>query len=76
MEMVMENDITKLSKTFKLYSEEDALARIREYKDNQMEGGYVLSSYKNDYKCKKDRKTGDIVDEYWLVTVNMKMEIE
>ena len=50
-------------------SEQRAMDIIENYKNNQLNEGYTLTKYKTTYKCKKDRKTGDIVDEYWLVSV-------
>ena len=35
-----------------------------------------LPKYNTTYKCKKDRKTGDILDEYWLVLVTKEHEVE
>lgn len=60
---------------FKVDSEQLAMDTIEEYKSNQLTGGYVLTKSSTTYKCKKDRKTGDIVDEYWLVSITMEHEV-
>lgn len=61
--------------TFKVDSEQLAMDTIEEYKNNQNIEGYILTKYNTTYKCKKDRKTGDIVDEYWLVSVTKEYEV-
>ena len=40
-----------------------------------MAEGYTLLKYKNDYKSKKDRKTGEIVDEWWIVEITKGYEV-
>ena len=60
---------------FKVSSEQLAIDTIEEYKSKQNEG-YILTKYNTTYKCKKDRKTGDILDEYWLVLVTKEHEVE
>ena len=61
--------------TFKVDSEQLAMDTIEEYKNNQNIEGYTLTKYNTTYKCKKDRKTGDIIDEYWLVSVTKEYEV-
>lgn len=60
---------------FKVDSEQLAMDTIEEYKSNQAVEGYTLTKYNTTYKCKKDRKTGSISDEYWLVTVTKEHEV-
>lgn len=60
---------------FKVDSEQLAMDTIEEYKSNQAVEGYTLTKYNTTYKCKKDRKTGGISDEYWLVTVTKEHEV-
>lgn len=60
---------------FKVDSEQLAMDTIEEYKNGQLEEGYVLTNYKTTYKSKKDRKTGEIVNEYWLVSVTKEHEV-
>lgn len=67
--------MTKETLTFRVDGEEEAMQLIETYKANQHSEGYTLLKYKNDYKCKKDRKTGSIVDEYWIVEVSKGYEV-
>lgn len=60
---------------FKVDSEQGAMDTIEEYKANQLTEGYTLTKYNTIYKSKKDRKTGEIVDEYWLVSVTKEHEV-
>lgn len=60
---------------FKVDSEQLAMDTIEQYKDQQQEGAYTLTKYNTTYKSKKDRKTGEIVDEYWLVSVTKEYEV-
>ena len=60
---------------FKVDSEQLAMDTIEQYKDNQATEAYTLTKYNTTYKSKKDRKTGEIVDEYWLVSVTKEYEV-
>ena len=60
---------------FKVDSEQLAMDTIEEYKNNQSVEGYTLTKYNTTYKSKKDRKTSEIVDEYWLVSVTKEYEV-
>ena len=56
-------------------SEEESTATTEEYKTNAHEKGYMVTNSKVDYKVKKDRKTGDIVDENWVTKVTITYDI-
>ena len=60
---------------FKVNSEQLAMDTIEEYKNNQVTDGYTLTKYNTTYKSKKDRKTHEIVDEFWLVSVTKEYEV-
>ena len=60
---------------FKVNSEQLAMDTIEEYKNNQIDNGYTLTKYDTTYKCKKNRKTQEIEDEYWLVKVTKEYEV-
>ena len=60
---------------FKVNSEQLAMDTIEEYKNNQATDDYTLTKYNTTYKSKKDRKTGEIIDEYWLVSVTKEYEV-
>lgn len=61
--------------TFKIDSEQEAMDTIEKYKDNQTVENYTLTKYNTTYKCKKDRKTSEIVDEYWMCVVTKEYEV-
>jgi len=56
-------------------SEQEAMDLIEAYKEKQIEEGYTLTKYNTVYKSKKDRKTHEIIEEYWVVTVTKKFEV-
>ena len=60
---------------FKVDSEQLAMDTIEQYKDEQVSGNYTLTKYNTTYKSKKNRKTGEIEDEYWLVSVTKEYEV-
>lgn len=60
---------------FKIDSEEEATQTIEEYKNNQLTGNYTLTKYNTTYKSKKDRKTKEIVEEYWLTSITKEYEV-
>lgn len=60
---------------FKVDSEQLAMETIEEYKNNQAVDGYTLTKYNTTYKSKKDRKTHEIIDEFWLVSVTKEYEV-
>lgn len=60
---------------FKVDSEQMAMETIEEYKNNQSVDGYILTKYNTTYKSKKDRKTHEIIDEFWLVSVTKEYEV-
>ena len=60
---------------FKVDSEQLAMDTIDEYKANQITQQYTLTKYNTTYKCKKDRKTGELTDEFWLVSITKEYEV-
>lgn len=61
--------------TFKVDSEQEALNIIEECKEKQRTEGYTLTKYNTVYKSKKDRKTQEIIDEYWLASTTKEYEV-
>lgn len=61
--------------TYKTDSEQEALDIIEECKSKQREDNYTLTKYNTVYKSKKDRKTGELVEEYWLATTTKEYEV-
>lgn len=62
--------------TYQIDNEEEAMSTIEDFKSRQLPEGYTLTKYKTDYKVKKDRKTGEITDEKWIVVVEKTYEVE
>ena len=71
----MDKQLKTETLTFKVDSEQLAMETIEQYKDNQITEGYTLTKYNTPYKSKKDRKTHEIVEEYWLVSVTKEYEV-
>lgn len=67
----MMRDLVKQMYTYNVYSEKDATQTVEEFKDRQDEEGYTVTKTKVDYKVKKDRKTGEIVEEKWIVEITI-----
>ena len=68
-------DLVKKTMTYYTYSESEATATVEEYKANQTNEGYTVLKTKIDYKPKKDRKTGEIIDEKWVVEITMSYDV-
>ena len=67
--------LRKVTYEYDISSEEESTATIEEYKTNALEKGYMVTNSKVDYKVKKDRKTGDIVDENWATKVTVAYNV-
>jgi hypothetical protein len=50
-------------------TEEEATALIDDFKARANKEGYTVTKTKVDYKTKKDRKTGEITEEWYNVEV-------
>jgi hypothetical protein len=66
----------KETKVYRIETEQEAAEAVEQFRQDQMKGGYTVG--KNGYvmKVKKDRKTGEIVEQYALLTVEKKYEVE
>lgn len=67
--------LRKVTYEYDISSEEESTATIEEYKTNALEKGYMVTNSKVDYKVKKDRKTGEIVDENWVTKVTVAYDV-
>ena len=70
--------MTQMIKTTYVYnadSEQASADLIEKYKDEQIEKGYVVTNSKVDYKSKKDRKTGEIIEEKWVTSITISYEV-
>ena len=63
--------LRKRTDEYDIDSEKEAAATVEEYKEKQYEEGYTVLKTKIDYKAKKDRKTGEIVDENWVTSITV-----
>lgn len=62
--------LTKVASTYICYSEMEAENLIADMKkDTECKVEHSMK-----YKAKKDRKTGDIIEEEWVVTITKKYE--
>lgn len=71
----MQGTMTKKTEVYRVYKEQDATALVEEYKAKAVENGYTVLKTKIDYKTKKDRKSGEIVEEWWMVEVTVSYEV-
>lgn len=56
-------------------TEEEATALIDDFKARANKEGYTVTKTKVDYKTKKDRKTGEITEEWYNVEVTYVYDI-
>ena len=61
--------------TYVCSTEQSAINKIEDAKAKQFEENYTLTKYNTAYKSKKDRKTGEILYEYWLCTITKEFEV-
>ncbi len=65
-------ELMKTTDVYRVDNEEQAIALIGEFKDNQLNGGYTLT--KSGYVLKTKKQKGEIVDSWAVVTVERSME--
>lgn len=58
--------------TYRVQTENDAIALIEDLKAKQNAEGYEV--VKNGYDRKQKRQKGEVIDEYWLVTISRVFE--
>lgn len=64
-------DLIKTTNVYNCYSEQQAMNLIEEAKqDNSCKVEHSIK-----YKAKKDRKTGEIVEEIWQATITKKFDV-
>lgn len=66
---------TKWVKTCRCDTENEANSVVDNWKNRAIKEGFTITKTKVDYKTKKDRKTGEIVEEWWMVEVTISYEI-
>lgn len=65
------NEINAITVKCKFDTEERAKSIVERFRSNQLYGNYNLSDSRIKYKCKKDRKTNEIIEEYWDTTLQI-----
>lgn len=70
----MNKFLLKEQKVYQVDSEEDGKKLIEEFSAGQFTNGYKLVKSACDYKNKKVK--GEIVEEWYLVTVTLSYEVE
>lgn len=71
--MVGVSELIKETKTWRVEHEEDAIELINDWKENAVDGGYVVK--KSGYVIKQKKSKGEIISEYFLVTVEVSYEL-
>ena len=66
---------TKWVKTSRCDTETEANSVVEDWKERAMHEGFTITKTKVDYKTKKDRKTGEIIEEWWMVEVTISYDI-
>ena len=65
----------KATYAYNIDNEEESTKTIQDYKDRQLTEGFTVLKSKVDYKTKKDRKTGEIIEEKWVTEVTLSYEV-
>ena len=63
--------LRKMMYQYDIDNEAESTDTVQAFKDKQLEEGYTVLKSKIDYKTKKDRKTGEIIEENWLTEVTL-----
>ena len=71
--MVGVSELIKETKTWRVENEEDAIELINDWKENAVDGGYVIK--KSGYVIKQKKSKGEIISECFLVTVEVSYEL-
>lgn len=67
--------LRKVTYQYDIDNEAESADTIQKFKDEQETNHYKVLKHKTDYKVKKDRKTGEIIDENWLTEVTLGYEV-
>ena len=67
--------MTKRTEVYRVDTEAEATNLVEDYKNRAMREGFTVIKTKVDYKSKKDRKTGELTDEWWMVEVTIAYEL-
>lgn len=67
--------LVKHTDVYFIDNEKEAADTVEKYKQEQYDKGYTVVKTKIDYKNKKDRKTGEIVEEKWVTEITVAYEL-
>ncbi len=63
--------LIKQTFVYDIDNEQEAADTIEQFKSEQLTKNYTVLKSKVDYKVKKDRKSGEIIDEKWLTEITL-----
>ena len=66
--------LIKRVEEYRVESEEEAVALIQKFKDNQITDGYEVT--KSGYAMKTKKSKGEIVDSWFIVSITMNFNME
>lgn len=73
-ELLDQGKISKMTIVFPCDSEQQSNTIIGNFQDSQLTEGFTLKKQGADYKCKIDKKSGEIEDEVWNTSVTIVFE--
>lgn len=65
--------LTKQTDVYRVDTEEEAVDMINDAKDNQARGGYTLT--KSSYVMKTKKTKGEVVDAWFIVSLEKSFEV-
>ena len=65
--------LMKRTEEHRVESEEEAVALIQKFKDNQAEGGYEVT--KSGYAMKTKKSKGEVIDMWFVVSITMNFNL-
>lgn len=71
--MVGASELIKETKTWRVEHEEDAIELINDWKENAVDGGYIVK--KSGYVIKQKKSKGEIIEEHFLVNIEVTYEV-
>lgn len=67
--------LRKMMYAYDIDNEQESTNTIEEFKAQSIEKGYTVIKSKVDYKTKKDRKTGEIIEENWATEITLAYDV-
>ena len=66
--------LIKRVEEYRVESEEEAVALIQKFKDNQIQSGYEVT--KSGYAMKTKKSKGEIISSWFIVSITMNFDLE